>query len=68
MTCVRQHSRSARQRPPPPPCPCARPDKYETVQVAALLHQLLAHGGFYDEALEFVRLERVQVTHPTQRA
>ena len=38
-----------------------RPDKYDTVQVVELLQQLLAHGGYYDEGLEFVRVERVQV-------
>jgi dynein heavy chain 2 len=38
-----------------------RPDKYDTMQLAELLQQLLAHGGYYDEGLEFVRLERVQV-------
>lgn len=41
-------------------CP-ARPDKYETAQVAAFVQQLLAHGGYYDEHLDFVRVERVQV-------
>jgi hypothetical protein len=38
-----------------------RPDAYATVQVVELVQQLLAHGGYYDEGLEFVRLERVQV-------
>lgn len=31
------------------------------MQVAALLQQLLTHGGFYDEQRDFVRLECVQV-------
>lgn len=41
-----------------------RPDKYETIQVVALAQQLLTHGGYYDEHLEFIRLEQIQVGHP----
>lgn len=38
-----------------------RPDKYETCQLIAFLQQLITFGGFYDENLEFLRLERVQI-------
>lgn len=38
-----------------------RPDMYDTVELLAFLQQLLTHGGFYDDQLEFIRLERVQV-------
>lgn len=45
-----------------PPCDARhRPDKYETAQVVAFVQALLTHGGFYDEHLEFIRVERVQV-------
>jgi dynein heavy chain 2, cytosolic len=36
------------------------PDKYNTIQVIALLQQLVTYQGFYD-GLEFVSLERVQI-------
>lgn len=39
-----------------------RPDKYDTCMLIAFLQQLQTFGGFYDENLEFLRLERVQVT------
>ncbi len=39
-----------------------RPDKYDTIQLIALLQQLLTHGGYYNADLEFINLERVQVT------
>lgn len=40
-----------------------RPDKYGTVQLVALLQQLVTYGGFYDESegLEFVSLEGIQI-------
>lgn len=38
-----------------------RPDKYESMQVVAFVQQLLSHGGYYDEQLDFIRVERVQV-------
>lgn len=38
-----------------------RPDKYDTCMLIAFLQQLQTFGGFYDENLEFLRLERVQV-------
>lgn len=36
------------------------PDKYNTIQLIALLQQLVSYQGFYD-GLEFVSLERVQI-------
>ena len=50
--------------PPPPPAQdinLPRPDKYQTAQLVAFLQQLLTHEGYYDENLEFIRVERVQV-------
>lgn len=40
-----------------------KPDKYQTVQLASFLQQLISHRGFYDpNTLEFVQLdEKVQV-------
>lgn len=38
-----------------------RPDKYLTAQLVAFLQQLLTHEGYYDENLEFIRVERVQI-------
>lgn len=38
-----------------------RPDKYETIQLIAFLQQLITYGGFYDEKLEWLGLERVQI-------
>ncbi|CEO98015.1 hypothetical protein PBRA_006129 [Plasmodiophora brassicae] len=40
----------------------ARPDKYGTIELIALLTQIVTHGGFYDRVdneLEFVRVEGV---------
>jgi dynein heavy chain 2 len=31
------------------------------VQVVAFVQQLLSHGGYYDDQLEFIRIERIQV-------
>ncbi|CAN0042899.1 unnamed protein product [Ascophyllum nodosum] len=38
-----------------------RPDKYNTCMLIAFLQQLQTFGGFYDENLEFLRLERVHL-------
>jgi len=38
-----------------------RPDMYDTCQLIAFLQQLITFGGFYDEQLEFLRLERIQI-------
>jgi dynein heavy chain 2 len=38
-----------------------RPDMYDTCQLIAFLQQLLTFGGFYDENLEFLRIERIQI-------
>ena len=37
------------------------PDKYDTIQLIAFLQQLVTYHGFYDENLEFVHLERIQI-------
>ena len=38
-----------------------RPDIYDTCQLIAFLQQIITFGGFYDEALEFLSLERIQI-------
>jgi dynein heavy chain 2 len=38
-----------------------RPDMYNTCQLIAFLQQLITFEGFYNEELEFLRLERVQI-------
>jgi dynein heavy chain 2 len=38
-----------------------RPDMYDTCQLIAFLQQIITFGGFYDENLEFLRLERIQI-------
>ncbi|CAM9131219.1 unnamed protein product, partial [Ectocarpus sp. 4 AP-2014] len=38
-----------------------RPDKYDTCMLIAFLQQIQTFGGFYDENLEFLRLERVHL-------
>mmetsp|Transcript_33539 Transcript_33539/g.74227 ORF Transcript_33539/g.74227 Transcript_33539/m.74227 type:complete len:2007 (+) Transcript_33539:3-6023(+) len=38
-----------------------RPDKYNTAQLVAFLQQLLTHNGYYDENLEFIHIERIQI-------
>ncbi len=38
-----------------------RPDMYNTCQLIAFLQQLVTFDGFYDENLEFLRLERIQI-------
>lgn len=35
-----------------------RPDKYQTTEVVSLIQQILTHGGFYDENLEFVTVDK----------
>ena len=34
---------------------------YDTCQLIAFLQQLITFSGFYDEDLEFLRLERIQI-------
>jgi dynein heavy chain 2 len=38
-----------------------KPDKYDTCMLVAFLQQLITFNGFYDEQLEFLGLERVQI-------
>jgi dynein heavy chain 2 len=38
-----------------------KPDKYDTIQLIAFLQQLVCYKGFYDDNLEFVNLERIQI-------
>ncbi|KXZ45909.1 DHC7 protein [Gonium pectorale] len=38
-----------------------RPDKYNTCQLISFLQQLITHKGYYDENLDFIRVERVQI-------
>eukprot|EP00753_Platysulcus_tardus_P014516 PLAT4386.4.p1 GENE.PLAT4386.4~~PLAT4386.4.p1 ORF type:complete len:4448 (-),score=2754.09 PLAT4386.4:79-13422(-) len=38
-----------------------KPDKYNTCMLVAFLQQLITFNGFYDENLEFLGLERVQI-------
>jgi dynein heavy chain 2 len=38
-----------------------RPDKYATIQLIAFLQQLITYKGFYDENLDWVGIERVQI-------
>ncbi len=38
-----------------------KPDMYDTCMLIAFLQQLITFGGFYDENLEFLRMERVQI-------
>lgn len=38
-----------------------KPDKYNTIQLIAFLQQIVCYKGFYDENLEFVYLERIQI-------
>jgi len=37
------------------------PDEYNTIQLIAFLQQLVTYKGFYDDNLEFVYLERIQI-------
>jgi len=38
-----------------------KPDKYDTMQLIAFLHQLVTYKGFYDKNLEWLGLERIQI-------
>ena len=38
-----------------------RPDMYDTCQLIAFLQQLITFDGFYNEELEFLKLERIQI-------
>lgn len=38
-----------------------KPDMYDTCQLIAFLQQLITFDGFYDESLEFLKLERIQI-------
>jgi len=38
-----------------------KPDQYETIGLVEFLLQILTYKGFYDENLEFVQLEKVQM-------
>jgi dynein heavy chain 2, cytosolic len=38
-----------------------KPDKYDTIQLIAFMHQIVCYNGFYDDNLEFVYLERIQI-------
>ncbi len=38
-----------------------KPDEYETIQLIAFLQQIVAYDGFYDDNLDFVTLERIQI-------
>lgn len=38
-----------------------KPDKYDTIQLIAFMHQIVCYQGFYDDNLEFVYLERIQI-------
>ena len=38
-----------------------RPDMYDTCQLIAFLQQIITFNGFYDEQLEFLKLERIQI-------
>jgi hypothetical protein len=38
-----------------------QPDKYGTIQLIAFLQQLLTYGGYYDDNLEFIQLDHIQI-------
>jgi P-loop containing dynein motor region len=38
-----------------------KPDKYDTIQLIAFLQQLITYTGFYDDRLEWVGLEKIQI-------
>ncbi|PRP81711.1 hypothetical protein PROFUN_10811 [Planoprotostelium fungivorum] len=38
-----------------------KPDKYDTIQLISFLQQLITYEGFYDDELEWIGLERVQL-------
>ena len=37
------------------------PNKYDTSEIVMFLSQVVMHNGFYDDDLEFVQLEHVQI-------
>lgn len=37
------------------------PDKYDTSEIVMFLQQAIMHNGFYDDDLEFVQLEHIQI-------
>jgi dynein heavy chain 2 len=38
-----------------------RPDKYDTIQLIAFLQQLITFKGFYDDALDWISIEKIQI-------
>lgn len=38
-----------------------KPDRYNTIQLISFLQQIVTYQGFYDENLEFIYLERIQI-------
>lgn len=38
-----------------------KPDKYDTIQLVAFLQQLITHQGFYDDNLDWISVEGVQI-------
>ena len=38
-----------------------KPDKYNTIQVISFLQQLVTYKGFYDDNLEFIWLDKIQI-------
>ena len=38
-----------------------KPDKYNTIQLISFLQQIVAYQGFFDDNLEFVYLEKIQI-------
>jgi dynein heavy chain 2 len=38
-----------------------RPDKYDTIQLIAFLQQLITYEGFYDDNLDWVGIEKIQL-------
>lgn len=38
-----------------------KPDRYNTIQLIALLQQLVTYKGFYDDNLDYTHLERIQI-------
>ena len=37
-----------------------RPDKWGTVQLVSLMQQILTHGDFYNEELQWIKIEKIQ--------
>ena len=42
-------------------CNLPKPDKYDTSQLSSFLQQLVTYNGYYDDSLEFITLERIQI-------